>query len=90
MHRINVFILFVLSLFVFTKVQAQQLDGFKYVWVETLRYADDSIDKYGISQNVRNSFLKIGLKDLPSGEYERVMKRVLPPSLIKYRGGGEK
>lgn len=73
MKRIKVIILSVLSLLVFSKVEAQELDGFKYVWVETLKYTDGSIDKYGISQNVRNSFLKLGLKDLPSGEYERVV-----------------
>lgn len=62
MKIIKAFILFIICFFSVIEASAQQLDGFKYAWVETLKYTDGSTDKYGISGIVRKAFAAKGLK----------------------------
>lgn len=72
MRRFRFLLLFVLSIISYEKMQAQQLDGFKYVWVETLKYTDGTTDKYGISKIVEKAFLDRGFNVISDNECIRI------------------
>ena len=62
---------------------AQQLDGFKYVWVETLRYSNNRVDVWGISAKVRKAFVEKGFILLNENNTEQVSKSEYIQSVLK-------
>lgn len=77
------FLLTVLTLLFSLAMHAQQLDGFKYVWVQTLEYTDNTIDKWGISAKVRDAFVNKGFVLLTNEVLERIRKTEEIQSVLK-------
>ena len=62
---------------------AQKLDGFKYVSVQTLQYTDGSVDRWGISQKVRDAFVKKGFTLLTDDIWNKIQNTEYVQSVLK-------